>query len=50
MSIRYNIRGKPISWVLNKTNGWIRVYDTIVRWNTNWTQPYTVFSITKAKR
>ena len=46
--MRYKLRGN-ISWCLNLVNGWIRIYDVIVRWNTNWTKGHTYFSVTNAK-
>ena len=46
---RHKIRGNKLTWSLDLRNGWIRFGDTIVRWNTTWTESYTYFSITDAK-
>jgi hypothetical protein len=48
-------------WVLNNRNGWIRIWNLIIRWNTNWTpaeltqlgnkqQAYEAFSMRWLKR
>ena len=39
-----------VMWLIRSKNGWIRIYSVIIRWNTTWTEPYTYFSITNAKR
>ena len=37
-------------WCLDLSNGWIRMHDVMVRWNTTWTIPYTYFSVTNMKK
>ena len=45
---RYNLKGKYM-WCLNWRNGWIRVLDVMIRWNTDWTPGHTYFSVTNMK-
>lgn len=45
---RYNVKG-DYAWVLNWRNGWIRIHDVMIRWNTDWTVEFTYFSITNMK-
>ena len=41
----YKLKGS-VMWCLNFRNGWIRVKDVMVRWNTDWTIGHTYFSVT----
>jgi hypothetical protein len=37
------IKVKPtlgVSWVLTWRNGWVRMGNVVVRWNTDWMKPY----------
>ena len=45
---RYNLKGN-IMWCLNWRNGWVRVYNTMIRWNTTWTTNYRYFSVEQIK-
>ena len=45
---RHSLRGK-VTWSLNWRNGWIRIVQVMIRWNTHWTKPYTYFSISYMK-
>jgi hypothetical protein len=45
---RYNLKN-DIMWCLNSHNGWIRIYNTMIRWNTSWTTNYTYFSVEQIK-
>lgn len=45
---RYNLKGN-LMWCLNWQNGWVRIYDTMIRWNTSWTAKYTYFSVSNMK-
>ena len=45
---RYYLKGNYM-WCLNWRNGWIRIYNVMVRWNTDWTVGHTYFSLTNMK-
>ena len=36
-------------WCLNWRNGWIRIYNHHIRWNTDWTTNYTYFLVEQIK-
>ena len=46
---RYNLRG-DIMWCLDWRNGWVRIYNTMIRWNTDWTTNYRYFSVERMRR
>ena len=45
---RFKFKGR-IMWCLTFRNGWIRIKDTMIRWNTDWTLTHTYFSVTNTK-
>lgn len=47
-AVRYKLKG-DVTWCFNWRNGWVRFWDVIVRWNTNWTPSYTLLSVTYTK-
>ena len=46
---RYKLLG-DIKWCLNWRNGWVRIYNTSISWNTDWTIHYTFFSVEQISR
>jgi len=46
---RYKLKG-DICWCLNFKNGWIRIYNYMIRWNTDWTIPHIIFSLTNVTK
>lgn len=46
---RFKLKG-DIMWCLLPRNGWIRIKDIMIRWNTTWTPTHTYFSIMDMKK
>lgn len=45
---RFQLHGK-VQWCLLYRNGWIRIKNIIVRWNTSWTTDYRYFTVEKVR-
>ena len=47
--MKYSLKTNP-AWCLNWQNGWIKISNVVIRWNTTWYEgQHVYFLITKMK-